>query len=398
MAFQLAATLLFAIPALAAPAPVSEASPLTKRACAAAAASYATVNVAKLPDPFVFANGDKVATKADWTCRQQEIFAMMTQMELGTKPGKPEKVTGTVSGTGISVTVTDGGKSITFTASIKKPSGGTAPYPAIIGIGGASIPIPAGVATISFGNDDMAAQQNPSSHGTGKFFTLYGRDHPAGALAAWGWGVSRLIDALEATPDAGIDTKRLGVTGCSRNGKGAFVVGALDDRIALTIPQESGSGGAACWRVSDSQKSAGKNIQTAGQIVGENSWFSPKFNTYTSKTSSLPFDHHMLAGLVAPRGLYVVENDIDWLGPVSTTACMKAGRLIYKALGVQDNMGFSLVGGHSHCQFPSSQQAELTAFINKFLLKSGTGDTNIEKSTASVAVADWAPWNVPTLT
>ena len=33
----------------------------------------------------------------------------------------------------------------------------------------------------------------------------------------------------------------MGVTGCSRFGKGAFVIGAFDQRIALTMPIESGS-------------------------------------------------------------------------------------------------------------------------------------------------------------
>src|SRR4051812_15786894 len=86
--------------------------------------------------------------------------------------------------------------------------------------------------------------------GQGKFYTLYGSGHSAGALTAWAWGVSRIIDALELTPAAGINPQKIGVTGCSRNGKGAIVAGALDERIALTIPQESGSGGSACWRLS----------------------------------------------------------------------------------------------------------------------------------------------------
>lgn len=69
---------------------------------------------------------------------------------------------------------------------------------------------------------------------------------------AWAWGAGRVIDALEATTATNkINLARIGVSGCSRNGKGAFVVGAFEPRIALTIPQESGSGGAACWRVSD---------------------------------------------------------------------------------------------------------------------------------------------------
>ena len=102
---------------------------------------------------------------------------------------------------------------------------------------------------INFNNDDMAAQQSTGSRGQGKFYTLYGSSHSASAMTAWAWGVGRIIDALEITPSAKIDTKRIGVTGCSRNGKGAMLAGAFNPRIVLTLPQESGAGGSACWRV-----------------------------------------------------------------------------------------------------------------------------------------------------
>lgn len=356
-----------------------------------------TVNVAKLPDPFTFASGTKVTTKADWACRQQEISKIMQQYELGDLPPPPDKVEATLSGNTMSVKITVGSNTATLNSNIKKPSGGNGP--AIITIGGSSLPIPGTVGTVSFGNDAFAQQNGGNSRGVGTFYNLFGKSHPAGALTAWAWGVGRLIDGLEQLGAAktGIDPTKLGVTGCSRNGKGAFVVGALNERIALTLPQESGSGGAACWRVSDSQKQKGANIQTASQIVGENVWFSPRFNQHTSRTSSIPEDHHMLAGLVAPRGLFVMENDIDWLGPVSTTACMRAGRLIYQALGAPEAMGFDLTGGHGHCQFPSASRSNLDAYINKYLLGTGTTPSNLEKG-PSVNIADWVDWTPPKLT
>ncbi|KAK0630409.1 hypothetical protein B0T17DRAFT_506880 [Bombardia bombarda] len=390
---HLASALLVASAAFAVAAPAKE---IFERQCSVAS-SYSTVSVAKLPDPFTNAAGTKITTKADFDCRAEEMSKILQQYELGDYPPPPSKVEGSLSGNTLTVKITQGSTSVSFTASIKKPSG-SGPFPAIIGIGGSSIPIPSNVASITFPNDDFAQQSGGSSRGKGKFYTLFGSSHSAGALTAWAWGVDRLVDALEQVAStSGIDTKRLGVTGCSRNGKGAFIAGALVKRIALTIPQESGSGGAACWRVSDSEKSGGKNIQTANQIIGENVWFSKKFDTYTRSTSTIPEDHHFLAGLVVPRGLIAFENDIDWLGPVSTTACMKAGRLIYKAYGVPTNMGFSLVGGHSHCQFPSSQQAELTSYINYFLLNTGSVPGAVEKSSSSVSVDSWAPWAVPAL-
>ncbi|KAK9770186.1 putative Glucuronoyl esterase [Seiridium cardinale] len=359
--------------------------------------NYAAVNNAKLPDPFTFADGTKVSTKADFTCRQQEISKVFQQYELGDFPLPPDKVEASMSGSTLNVKVTVGSQSVTISGAIKAPS--TKPGPAIITIGGSSIPIPGTVGTVAFNNDNFASQASGSSRGQGAFYTLFGASHSAGALTAWAWGVARVIDGLEqlGSAETGIDTKRLGVTGCSRNGKGAFVVGALNDRIALTLPQESGSGGAACWRISDSEHSKGKNIQTASEIVGENVWFSTRFNAYTSQTNTIPEDHHLLAGLVAPRGLFVMENDIDWLGPVATTACMKAARLIYKAVGAPDAMGFDLTGGHSHCQFPSASQASLTGYINAYLLNSGSPPSNVEKSSASVTMTDYVDWIPPTL-
>ncbi|PVI07594.1 carbohydrate esterase family 15 protein [Periconia macrospinosa] len=371
------------------------AAPLEERQAACKVpTTFPTTANSKLPNPFKFFDGTDVKTKADFECKNKEVSAAIQNQELGVFP-TTAKTTATYSGGTLSITASDNGKSTSFTVSIKGAS--AANSPAIIAYGAASIPVPAGVATIVFNNDQIGAQQGQASRGKGKFYDVYGADHSAGALTAWAWGVDRIIDALEATTGHNIDTKKIGVTGCSRNGKGAFVAAALVNRIALGIPQESGSGGAACWRVSDSEKAKGKNIQTASQIVTENVWFSKNFNAFSTKANTVATDHHQLAGMVAPRGLIVIENEIDWLGPVSTTACMKAGRLIYKALGVPDNMGFTGSGNHGHCSFPSNQQADLTAFINKFLKGQDANTANIEKG-PTADVASYIDWTAPTLT
>jgi hypothetical protein len=362
-----------------------------RQACSVPSTFPSTAN-AKLPNPFKFFDGKTVSSLADWECRQKEVKAALEAQELGTFP---TTATVTASGTStLAITASDNGKSIQFSVSIRKPSG-SGPFPAIIAYGAANIPVPNGVATITFNNDQIGEQGGQNSRGRGRFFDLYGSGHSAGATTAWAWAVGRIIDALEKV-DTGIDPKRIGVTGCSRNGKGAFVAAALEPRIALGLPQESGSGGAACWRISDLEKAAGKNIQTSGQIVGENVWFSKNFNSFATKATTLATDHHQLAGLVAPRGLLVIENGIDWLGPVSTTACMKAGRLIYKAVGVPDNMGFTGAGNHEHCVFPGNQQTELTAFINKFLLNQSSNTADVEKGPAA-DVSKYIDWTPPTL-
>ncbi|KAJ7099881.1 hypothetical protein C8R43DRAFT_1092336 [Mycena crocata] len=354
-----------------------------------------------LPDPFTFAGGAKVVTTADWACRAAEISTLLQTDELGTMPGTPQSVTASFSGNTLTITVTDAGKSISFAPTITFPSSGTAPFPAIIGIGGISFPAPAGVAIINFNNDDMGAQNDQSSRGKGKFFTLYGSNASAGAMMSWAWGVRRIMDALEKTPGARIDPKRVGVSGCSRNGKGALVAGAFEPRIVLTIPQESGSGGTDSWRLSDAVSRNGTMTQTASEIIGENVWFSTNFNQFAqSSVNRLPFDHHLLAGLVAPRALFVIDNvGYDWLGPFASFGAMVAARTIWTALGAQTAMGYSQAANHVHCSFPSSQQPQLSAFINRFLLGQTSANTAITETAGGYSFpipnAQWAPWTPP---
>ncbi|KAF2453702.1 Glucuronoyl esterase catalytic domain from Hypocrea Jecorina [Lineolata rhizophorae] len=401
MRTYLVSALLAAAPAIAAPfreTVVENGSLKARQAdCPALPSNLNVQSTSSLPDPFYsYAKGERITSASEWECQRDEIEQLFEQYELGDFPATVESVDASYSGGTLSITVNDQGQSIQFSVSI---SGGGNNAPAIIAYGYPSIPIPSGVATITFSNDDIAAQQNTGSRGQGKFYDLYGSQHSAGALTAWAWGVDRIIDALEQV-DAGIDPTRVGVTGCSRNGKGAMVAGALVQRIALAIPQESGSGGAACWRVSDWQQTQGQNVQTASQIITENVWFSQRFDQYVNNVNSLPVDHHMLAGMVAPRGQYVIENtSMEWLGAQSTFQCMNAAALIYEALGVSDHFGYSQVGGHNHCQFPSEQNSEIEAFINRFLLDQASVQTNVMRSDGNFNFdqSQWAPWDVPDL-
>jgi hypothetical protein len=371
-----------------------------KRACPALPGNLSSFTDAVLPSPFTFANGQAVATKADWACRQAEISQLLQMDELGTLPPKPTGLTGSFSGNTLTITASQGGKSITFSPTITFPTTGTAPFPAIIALDGGSIPHADGVAVISFNTGDMAQQNSGSSRGLGKFYQLYGTTASAGAMTAWAWAISRIIDVLEVTPSARIDTTRIGVTGCSRDGKGALVAGAFEPRIVLTIPQESGSGGTNCWRLSDYLFGNGIVTQTASEIVQENVWFSTAFNPFASSTTTkLPFDHHLLLSMVAPRGLFVIDNvGIDWLGPWASWGCAIAAQTVYKSLSATDSFGISQAASHAHCSFPSSQQGELTNFINRFLLKKTANTTVWETAGNATFPTTWYPWNTPVLT
>ena len=308
-------------------------------------------------------------------------------------------MTASMSGNTISITCFEAGKYISFSVSIRVPSNAATPYPAVIGLGGGSIPYPSGLAIISYNNQDIVVD-NPD--GRGKFYDRYGPNHAAGGLMAWAWGVSRVIDALEVLgPDkTRIGLKRLGVTGCLRNGKGALVAGAFDDRIALGIPQKGGSGGPGCWRIVNDMKKNGTKVEDSTQIVTGDGWFTPSFVQRANDVTALPFDHHILMGLVAPRVLLVIENSgIDYLGPPSTFGCTAAAKEIYTALGVGGNVAISQAAhGNSHCQMPSSQGPDLTAFFNRFFFNqsANTGFMKSDRGFDSM-LKQWAEWKLPVL-
>ena len=346
------------------------------------------------PDPFRFMSGSRVKTKDQWTCRRAEIAALVQEFELGYKQYTPkDATTGSMIGNSLRVTVTDNGHTISFNCSITYPSTGSPPYPALIGYGGSSLPsapiLSMGVAIINFPNYLLGS----SPRGTGLFYNMYGSDHSAGSMMAAAWGMGRLIDAIEKTPACNIDPNRLGVTGCSYAGKGALVCGAFDERIKLTMPEESGEGGAASWRVPDT----GESISN---VCTEDVWFRANFNQFVGAVNKLPFDQHMVASLCAPNALLFVENTTHyWLNP---TSCWTTGNIAHKtweALGRPDWMGFSQVGDHNHCAFPASQQPDVNAYVQKFLVGGGTADTNIMYNDGGLIYdeARWIDWTVPDL-
>ena len=44
----------------------------------------------KLPDPFLFDDGTRVKTKADWEKRREEMFKTAVELQYGTMPPEPE--------------------------------------------------------------------------------------------------------------------------------------------------------------------------------------------------------------------------------------------------------------------------------------------------------------------
>jgi hypothetical protein len=90
---------------------------------------------------------------------------------------------------------------------------------------------------------------------------------------------------------------------------------------------------------------------------------------------------------------------MEWLGKLSTWTTGNTAHMIWEALDISDRMGFSQVGHSDHCGFPSSQQPEVTAYIQKFLLGSGSANTTIMKTDGGLTFdkSRWIDWTVPVL-
>lgn len=373
--------------------------------------------VRPLPDPFRFANGFRDTSFNSWERRRNEIKAAIEKYEIGPKPDGSDctvaatyvpPAAGSTSGT-LTVVVTrmSNGKSLTLSERVYLPQGmGNGPYPALIPMTLAFPPffvppvpnygsLPASVfatrpvATIDFFHNDVTAYSffGTTDHSADPFYQMYPElksgtpDSNSGQYAAWAWGVSRLIDGIiqathQKTNPLPIDVKHLAVTGCSYAGKMALYAGALDERVALTIPQENGGGGAASWRVSQ-QIEADLSVETLTHT--DHNWFANQmFQFSNNDVYKLPEDHHELLAMVAPRAMLETGNtDFNWLSNRSNYISARAAQRIYKEFGIADRFGFYIDSGHGHCATLPEEAPAIAAFVDKFLLGDKSANTDI---------------------
>jgi hypothetical protein len=245
---------------------------------------------------------------------------------------------------------------------------------------------------MSFTSSTLVPDAFNVPRGGGTYFTMY-PDRNAGAMIEWAWGVSRIIDGLYQTADQNrIDLRRIAVTGCSYQGKMALYAGAFDERIALTIPQESGGGGEASWRVMATQ--TGTEDLEAAQGTA---WYAQNLLMFRNPDApKLPVDMHELVAMVAPRAILTVANTgIARLGSEAGYVSMKAATEVYKGLGVPDRIGYTQTAASNHCVFPSSQMADVAAFVDKFLVGRTDANTNVANSPYNTNLARWITWSTP---
>lgn len=356
-------------------------------------AASSLTSIPKLPNPFKMADGTPITTKAQWKCKVEEVRAQLEKYVMGEKK-RDATTTATLGGTKMAIVISAGGKSVTLNVTVSKPSG-NGPFPVIIGYGGGNIAGYSGlaVATVNYSPFDVASEG--SGRGKGLYYDLYGSNATAGELMAWAWGTSRIIDAIAANPSFGLDARHVAVTGCSRYGKGAVIAGVMDQRIKLTIPQESGSGGVAAWRLIPGTSGS----QPIANTASEQYWLRSDFpNTFNSAPDKLPYDNHEMIAMVIPNGMLVLDNSIDWLGPRNGYGSAVAGKEIFAAMGVPEALTYTSVGGHTHCSQPTTQDHWVKSYVQKYLL-GGTGEAaKIEApSDYTFDKAKWIDWTTPSL-
>ena len=156
-----------------------------------------------------------------------------------------------------------------------------------------------------------------------------------GTIAAWAWGLQRAVDYLVTDPQ--IDAKRICLIGHSRRGKTALWAAALDERVALVVPHQSGTGGMALSR--DSQQ---ETVERINRVFPH--WFNDAFCHFNNNEAQLPFDQHCLVACIAPRPLLDTEGRQDaWANFPRSLESLKGATPVYEMLGVQGLVGSGLV-------------------------------------------------------
>jgi hypothetical protein len=164
-----------------------------------------------------------------------------------------------------------------------------------------------------------------------------------GALRAWAWGASRLMDYFETDPL--VEAKQIALEGHSRYGKATMVTMVYEPRISNGFVSSSGEGGAKLWR-----HLVGQSVESLSN-AGEYYWMAGNFIRYGGPLTvdDLPIDQHQFIALVAPRpifisgGEYVEGNGVpgtnsrysleDWQDTPGTFMATAGASPVWKLLG-----------------------------------------------------------------
>jgi hypothetical protein len=154
-----------------------------------------------------------------------------------------------------------------------------------------------------------------------------------GALRAWAWGASRILDYLAT--DKAVDAHHVAIAGHSRFGKTALVAMAYDQRFAAAYVNSSGAGGATLAR-----RRYGEQLENIA-ARGEYHWVAGNYLKYAGNLTpaDMPVDAHELIGLCAPRPVFIgggtAEGGDGWADVPGTFLAESAASPVYMLLGAK---------------------------------------------------------------
>ncbi len=353
---------------------------------------------AEPPDPLLMFDGTPVRSKEDWiNKRRPELKALFEHYMYGNAPAAPEKVAATVVRTDAKAL---SGKATLREVTLKfgpasappihllliLPNERKGPAPVFVGLNfcgnhavvdDTQIAIPSqwiykscagvendhatekgrgsqanvwcpdllverGYALATFYNGDIDPDTADLTDGIHPHYLPSGQQqlgpHDWGTIRAWAWGLSRAVDYLVAHPD--IDKTRVCAIGHSRLGKTTLLAAAFDERIALAVPHQSGTGGMAMSRDNDQE-----TVERINRSFPH--WFNDTFPQFGGgKESHLPIDQYLLVALIAPRPLLDTEGDQDkWANYDNALRSLQGADKVYKFLGGRGLVGSGIVRG-----------------------------------------------------
>ena len=321
----------------------------------------AKVPAYELPDPLQFDDGREVRNARQWEKkRRPQVLEVFAQEMYGHMPARPEGLHfSTISeetvyaGLGLRKVVRiylDADQTHWFDVLIHLPKDAAGPVPMFVGLNFKGndatlderadfrwpyeLVLKAGMGVATAWRDSIEPDGKDSklaeAEGVcrdGGVRSWYNKDGDWGAISAWAWGLSRIVDYLET--DEAYDTDRLAVIGHSRLGKTALWAGANDLRFDMVISNDSGCCGAAI-----SRRKFGETFAVIDTSFPH--WFTREFDKYKGREEIFPADQHWLIALAAPRPVYVASATEDlWADPKGEWLAAKAAEPVYALFGMQ---------------------------------------------------------------